>query len=210
MKNTNNLQKMAIVLSLTFSVNLIYFNNQAKAAAIGENIAVSTSLIEASSLNKKMEILPTFHKKTEKPTLLAQSDSHYIRDHDGSACVKMPGEIISNDSDGIMSVNDFTETAYFITHEDVSVTPPQDRLYGVLDEVVYSWSQKRKITIISKIFLQVDGAPAGVEFTGLEDDGKKSKTQIILRDNRIYIIYAITAGELGIEADDFFNSFEIY
>ncbi len=146
---------------------------------------------------------------TEQPTLVTQFNSGYYCGPDNDFCIWMPGELIENTSNLLMSLSHRTWTQYAIFHQDFTVGPSPEQKYSLLNQFLEQWAREERATVISRIGLQFDGLPAGIEFTALHYDGKKSKNQIIFLGRRMYLLSAINETDLGVEAKQFFDSFRI-
>ncbi len=196
-KKQNNIKIIAKVIGIS-SIFL---------TSIGINNLSLAEEVRTNSFDNRVET--TINERNQLPTLITQrlpGETYWGPDRDFS--IWMPGDIIVNESFQLISTNQERNAIFAIIHEDLQQAPYD--VHNDLNELVNAWARQKEATIISKVYLQINGNPAGIEFIASHSNGAKSKNQIIFGGSRMYILSAITEYELGYEADKFLESFTMY
>ncbi|NJO27515.1 MAG: hypothetical protein HC874_08160 [Richelia sp. SL_2_1] len=146
---------------------------------------------------------------TEQPILIALNDIYWGPDQDFQ--IRMPGSIQENEQRLLMSWSDTTQTAYMIVHTDLPVETPYLSAEQIREILQTSMRGQMTTTgqIIRSTNLEIDGYP-GLELLVQHSDGKTGQYQGFIVKGRMYVIGAITEGELTTEAVNFFDSFGVY
>ncbi|NJN11431.1 MAG: hypothetical protein HC836_39585 [Richelia sp. RM2_1_2] len=185
------------VASLVLVISLYIPKAQAKNVVETEtNQAKSTFLASADS------------QLIIKPTLTALNDTYSGPNEDFT--IWMPGSIQENGLRELMSWSDITQTAYMIVHTDLSVKVPY--LSAAQINEILQTSMRGHISSTGKIVRSTNleiGEYPGLELLVQHSDGKKGQYQGFIVKGRMYVLGAVTEGELTTEAVNFFDSFSV-
>jgi hypothetical protein len=146
---------------------------------------------------------------TKQPTLIALNDTYWGPNQDFK--IRMPGSIRQNELRKLVSWSDTTQTIYIIAHTDLPVETPYLSAEKIRE--LLQTSMRGQMTSTGKIFrstnLEIAGYP-GLELLVQHSDGTTGQYQGFIVKGRMYVIGAVTQGELTTEAVNFFDSFGVY
>lgn len=166
---------------------------QNPAAALVEN--------QASISSKQLTV--------KQPTQVAINDVYWGPNQDFR--IRMPGKVQSNKKRTLTSFSKATQTVYVILHQDLP--PETDYLSNEKIREVLQTSMRKKIDRDGKIIRStnyvIEGYP-GLQLLVQQDNGYVSQYRAFVVKRRMYIIGAVTKGELGKQSERFFDSFRVY
>ena len=123
----------------------------------------------------------------------------------------MPGEVVENHNDQLMTMNTTTKTVYMIFHKDI----PLD-IYFLNSEDIREVLQtvlRQNVDMEGKVIkstnMVIEGYP-GIELLIQHSDGSQGQYQGYVVRRRLYLLGARTTDELTTEATNFFDSFRVY
>lgn len=146
---------------------------------------------------------------TKQSTQIALNDTYWGPDRDFS--IQMPGSVQENQSRKLISWSDISETAYVILHTDM----PVQTAYLSADQIreILQTSMRREMASTGKIVrstnLEIDEYP-GLELLVQHANGTTGQYRGFIVKGRMYMMAAVTEGELTTEAVHFFDSFGVY
>ncbi|MBJ7295667.1 MAG: hypothetical protein JHC73_04950 [Dolichospermum sp.] len=154
--------------------------------------------------------LNTTQKITNKqPIQIARDDEYWGPQRDFK--IWMPGEVVENHNDQLMTMNTTTKTVYMIFHKDI----PLD-IYSLgsqdIREVLQTALRQNidmKGKVVKSTNMVIKGYP-GIELVIQHSDGTQGQYQAYVVRRRMYMLGARTTDELTTEATNFFDSFNIY
>jgi hypothetical protein len=144
----------------------------------------------------------------KEPTLIALNNTYWGPNQDFE--VQMPGSVQENELRTLTSWSDTTQTAYVIVHKDMPVEASYlsvEKLEQVLQTSMREMTSTGKI--VRSTNLEIDKYP-GLEVLVQHADGTTGQYQGFIVKGRMYIMGAVTKGELTTEAVNFFDSFRVY
>lgn len=145
----------------------------------------------------------------KSPIQIARDDEYWGPKRDFK--IQMPGEVLENKNDTLMTINTTTKTVYMIVHKDVPLDI--DSLSSEDIREVLQTALRQNIDMKGKVVkstnMVIEGYP-GIELLIQHSDGSQGQYQGYVVRRRIYLIVARTSDELTTEAANFFNSFRVY
>lgn len=149
-------------------------------------------------------------KFTKKQLLqIAINDYYYGPQRDFE--IWMPGNVIENTENSLMTMNTTTGTVYIIFHKDI----PLD-IYSLsskdIREVLQTALRQNIDTrgkVVKTTNMVIEGYP-GIDLLIQHSDGTQGQYQGYVVRRRLYLLGARTADELTTETTNFFDSFRVY
>lgn len=167
--------------------------NQGKSGSFDGNLALNS--------NTK------FTKK--QPLQIAINDYYYGPQRDFE--IWMPGEVIENTNNSLMTMNTTTRTVYMIFHKDIPVD-----IYSLSSKDIREVLQtalRQNLDLRGKVVkstnMVIKGYP-GIDLLIQHSDGTQGQYQGYVVRRRLYLLGARTAYELTTETTNFFDSFRVY
>lgn len=133
----------------------------------------------------------------------------YTREH---FSIQMPGEILEDTPEMLLSYNEATETVYIIVEtpvpseiQSLNEQELQDKMMAAFQSA-FSSDDEAQGTITQSKALKFDKHPA-LEVIVEHKDGTTGNYRMTLVGDRIFILGARTPKQLTLESEEFFNSF---
>jgi hypothetical protein len=197
MKFSSNLKPLVISL---FPLALLAIQNPAMAL-------ISGTIKENFHRNSGLNPTPEFTKK--QPIQIAEDDYYWGPQRDFQ--IWMPGEVVKNDPEQLMTMNTTTQTVYMISHKDIplDIDPLTSKQIREVLQTVLREDINMKGEVVKSTNMVIEGYP-GIELLIQHSDGSRGQYQGYVVKRRLYLIGARTLDELTTEATNFFDSFRVY
>jgi hypothetical protein len=153
--------------------------------------------------------LDTSQKISKKQPIQIANDVYWGPQRDFE--ITMPGEVIENTKNSLLTANTTTKAIYMILHEDL----PSGAYYWTSEETrqVLQTAMRNNLDTKGKIIkstnMVVEGYP-GIELLIQHSDGTQGQYQGYVVKRRLYLLGARATDELTTEAANFFDSFRVY
>ena len=188
------------IISSLFSLALLSIQNPAIAL-------VNQGKLENSSINLGLNITKEFTRK--QPIQIATDDEYW--GPQGDFNILMPGDVVENNKEMLVTENKATETVYMIFHGDLPTDTDYLNSEGIRE--VLQISLRKNLDIKGKVVKStnrvIEGYP-GIELLVQHSDGSLGQYQGYVVKRRLYLIGARAKDELTTEATNFFDSFRVY
>jgi hypothetical protein len=194
--------KLKLLMMSLFSLDLLAIRNPAMALVNqGESVIFDSTL--------GLNATPKFTEK--QPIEIAINDRYWRPEPQKDFEIWMPGEVVENDNDKLMTLNTTSQTVYMIFHKDI----PLD-IYSLsskdIREVLQTALRQNIDTrgkVVESANIVIEGYP-GIELLIKHSDGSQGQYQGYVVRRRLYLLGARATDELSIEAANFFDSFRVY
>jgi hypothetical protein len=186
-----------IIVAMVLSAVTVGAQNPAKALINNQSSATNSVSIS----NKQLA--------TKEPVLVAINNDYWGPQSDFK--VWMPGQVVTNTNEELVSWSDATQTRYVMLHRDM----PAEVNYLTTQQIrqLLQTTMREKIASQGKVVkstnLVVDGYP-GLELLVQHFDGSLGEYRAFLVKGRMYGMGAVASGELTTETVNFFDSFRVY
>jgi len=141
------------------------------------------------------------------PIKIARDDTYWGPQRDFE--IQMPGEVVVNTKNTLTTTNATTGTLYIIVHLDLPVDGDLLSSKGIRQILQAAFRQNLEGKVIKTANIEIQGYP-GIEFLVEHSNGTRGQYYGYVVKERVYMLGAISFGELTTEATNFFDSFKIY
>ncbi|BDA74136.1 hypothetical protein CAL7716_083020 [Calothrix sp. PCC 7716] len=173
-------------------------------------LLTSTCLPKAQAISlSKTEVNKSESTLLASSNQIALNDTYWGPERDFS--IQMPGSVQENQYRKLISWSDTSQTAYAILHRDM----PVQAAYLSADQIreALQTSMRGEMTSTGKIVRSTNlevGEYPGLELLVQHTDGTTGQYRGFIVKGRMYLMAAVTQGELTTEAVNFFDSFGVY
>ncbi|MBD2626579.1 hypothetical protein [Trichormus variabilis] len=145
----------------------------------------------------------------KQPIQIAKNDEYWGPQRDFQ--IWMPGEVIENNKNQLMTTNTTNQTVYIIIHQDLpwdTYDFNSQQIRQILQTAMRE-NLDTKGKVVKSTNMVIEGYP-GIELLIQHSDGTQGQYQGYIVRRRLYLLGARTSDELTTEAANFFDSFRVY